>query len=452
MGLKRVGAWMRGDGAGASLPRRMFWVALGVRLLVMTVGHTYRMRAINEHFDFGWEMGRIARALVLGYGYANPFNGLSGPTAWTPPLYPLLLAGVFKVFGVYTLKSAWVILAINCVFSAATAPAVYEIAWRCFGRDAKGLKVALWSGWLWVLYPAAMQYAIHWVWDMALTAMLFSWVVVLALRVRGVSSPEGQDTGRTQTVGRWVGFGLVWGLIALSNSSLVLFLPACGVWMLWGLRGKALRVGMTRAVLAGICFIAVITPWTMRNYRVFHAFVPLRTNFGAELFQSVDFLYQGFAWGPTLPMAEAAPEFRRYERMGELAYSKEQGRRAMVKIKAHPGLFLRLAVKRADFYWFGVPHPVDRGVLGEVIRELNYAFLTVGGLLGLGLAIRRNVPGAWLFFFAFLLMPLLYYFVTVQARFRHPLEPLITVLIVYLFQSAETPAQVRQKKLMEAAA
>jgi hypothetical protein len=29
--------------------------------------------------------------------------------------------------------------------------------------------------------------------------------------------------------------------------------------------------------------------------------------------------------------------------------------------------------------------------------------------------------------------------VTVQARFRHPLEPVMTVLIVYLFQSAERP-------------
>jgi hypothetical protein len=30
-----------------------------------------------------------------------------------------------------------------------------------------------------------------------------------------------------------------------------------------------------------------------------------------------------------------------------------------------------------------------------------------------------------------------YYIVTVHARFRHPLEPLICILGVYLFQSAE---------------
>ena len=38
---------------------------------------------------------------------------------------------------------------------------------------------------------------------------------------------------------------------------------------------------------------------------------------------------------------------------------------------------------------------------------------------------------------AFLIYPLPYYFVTVQARFRHILEPLIMVLAVNLFQSAE---------------
>jgi len=48
-----------------------------------------------------------------------------------------------------------------------------------------------------------------------------------------------------------------------------------------------------------------------------------------------------------------------------------------------------------------------------------------------------RVPAAGLFAWAFLLLPVTYYFITVQARFRHPLEPLIAILTVYLFQSAE---------------
>ncbi len=84
-----------------------------------------------------------------------------------------------------------------------------------------------------------------------------------------------------------------------------------------------------------------------------------------------------------------------------------------------------------------MPHGSDGKPLGEFIRTNNFAFLSLAGLFGLALALRRRVPGAWLYFWAFALFPVVYYFVTVQARFRHPLEPLICVLGVYLFQSAQ---------------
>ena len=126
-----------------TLLRRIFWVAFLVRLLYMTLAHTYRIRISEGSFQFGWEAGRIARALVTGYGYSDPFANAfvahTGPTAWLPPLYPLLLAAIFRVFGVYTLASAWVLLTIQSAFSAATALATWEIAARCFSR-----RVALW--------------------------------------------------------------------------------------------------------------------------------------------------------------------------------------------------------------------------------------------------------------------------------------------------------------------
>src|ERR1700757_1359022 len=120
----------------------IFWTALALRILVITLGHPYRIRPLQDHFQFGWEMGRVARALATGYGYADPFVGHTGPTSWVPPLYPLLIAAVFKIAGVYTALSAWILLAINSIFSAAIAPAIYEIAFRCYNR-----KVAVWSAW-----------------------------------------------------------------------------------------------------------------------------------------------------------------------------------------------------------------------------------------------------------------------------------------------------------------
>src|SRR6201998_4896596 len=94
-------------------PWILFWAALIVRVGYVTVAHTYRFSPFEDHFTFGYEMARIARALVTGYGYADPFSGHTGPTAWIPPLYPLLIAAVFKIAGIYTALSGWIFLAIT---------------------------------------------------------------------------------------------------------------------------------------------------------------------------------------------------------------------------------------------------------------------------------------------------------------------------------------------------
>lgn len=438
--LSRFKRFFRMDELGDGVPWRIFWVALVVRLLYITVAHTYRIRLILDHFQFGWEVGRIARALVTGYGFADPFLGHTGPTAWISPLYPLLLAGVFKLFGIYTPASAWVILAINSVFSALTALAVYEIGTRCYNRS-----VALWSGWLWALYPAAIQYAVHWVWEMSLATCLFAWAIVMALRVRGVG--EGVSERDGQTARNWAVFGLLWGAILLANPSLVTFLPACGVWMLWGAQrnSRALAQAAGYAALAGCLAAACVAPWIWRNWETFHAWIPTRGNFGAELYQSVLPEHEGFPWGTTLPLAESHPEFIRYRTMGEVAYVREKNEQAKELIQANPRRFLGWIPKRIYFFWASVPHPFEKSAVIEIVREINFGFLSVTGLLGLALSIRRRVPGAYLFAAAFLFVPLVYYAVTVQARFRNPLEPLIAVLTVYLFQSAE------QKRVWSAA-
>src|SRR5258708_35369788 len=100
-------------------------VAFTARLALMTIGHTYRFAPRDDHFGFGWETGRIARAIALGHGFSDPFHGATGPTAWIAPLYPYLLAAVFKISGVYSAASAWVALAGNSIFSALPCATIY---------------------------------------------------------------------------------------------------------------------------------------------------------------------------------------------------------------------------------------------------------------------------------------------------------------------------------------
>lgn len=440
-------------------PWPLFWAAFSLRVACILIGHTYRIRTGDNHFGFGWEMGRIAQSLVLGHGYANPFNGISGPTAWAPPLYPLLMALSFKLFGLYTNAAACFLLICNSLFSAAMAPAIYEIAARCFdaygfarrsSRDAE--PVALWSAWLWAVYPAALQYAVHWIWEMSLSAVLFTWALVLALRLRRIGELAQVRTffdsdmayshepapEKPAGMGTWAVFGLLWGLLALSNASLLLCMPAVILWILWpGVRApRTLAKPIAGAALSCIVFAAALMPWIVRNERVLHAFIPTRSNLGIELYTSMKAETGPLPWGTTLPLWPGDPEFRQYVQMGEVSFAKMRSQQAKEMLHVMPGRFWGRSLNRFLFYWDSTPHPEGKP-FSEFIRTLNFAFLSVAGLLGLGLAVRNRVPGVGLFTLMFLLAPLPYYLLTVQSRFRHPIEPLITILAVYLFRSTE---------------
>jgi hypothetical protein len=221
--------------------------------------------------------------------------------------------------------------------------------------------------------------------------------------------------------------------MALSNPGLLLFLPVCGLWML-ARSGRSWPTHLPKAIAAGLVFLAVIAPWSWRNEEVFHQLV-LRTNFGAEL-------YMGNGPGATgIMMLQDHPtkslqQFELYRQMGELRYSAWRGELARQAIRADLPRFFRLCLTRIYYFWFGIPNE-EFSLLVNFGRGLNYGFTSLAGLLGLALALRRRLPAAGLFAAAFLLLPAVYYIVTAHARFRHPLEPLITLLGVFLFQQAE---------------
>jgi hypothetical protein len=80
-----------------------------------------------DHGQFGAEMGWVARSLALGHGFSSPFFPSTGPTALVPPLFPYLLAAVFRTFGLYTAKSAFAILSLDSLLSALTCIPIYLI-------------------------------------------------------------------------------------------------------------------------------------------------------------------------------------------------------------------------------------------------------------------------------------------------------------------------------------
>jgi 4-amino-4-deoxy-L-arabinose transferase-like glycosyltransferase len=397
-----------------------FWmvaIALFLRVGWIVIGHTYKFKSADNNFGFGWEMGSIGAAIASGHGFSNPFGPPTGPTAWEPPLYPYLIAGVFHIFGIYSRASAFVLLTLNSVFSALTCIPIFLIARRIFSE-----KVGVGSAWTWVFLPYVMYWCTRWVWETSLSALLVAAIFWLTLTL------EERDGLKP-----WLGFGLLWGIAALNSTSLLAFLPASGLWA-WYHRAKRGKRSFAGVVLASAIFLACITPWLIRNYETFGKFVVLRDNFGAELRLGNGSGADGI-WMEYLHPTQDLYAMRQYQAMGELAYIAMRKRQALDYITADYGRFAVLCMKRFVYYWAGASRPGRTFWLEELKNSL---FLASSILMfwGLGRALRQRKPGAWLLFWLILLYPAIYYVVFPGQRYRHPIEPEITILAIYLLTEA----------------
>src|SRR5215469_1385408 len=80
------------------------------------------------------ETARIAASVASGRGFSSPFREPTGPSAWVPPAYPYLLAGIFRIFGIFTVASYWVVVGFNIIVHASTCIVLYQVAGEAFGR------------------------------------------------------------------------------------------------------------------------------------------------------------------------------------------------------------------------------------------------------------------------------------------------------------------------------
>jgi len=394
-------------------PLWMVSIALFLRVGWIIVGHTYKFKAAEDNFGFGWEMGRIGAAIASGRGFSDAFGVPTGPTAWEPPLYPYLTAGVFHFFGIYSHASAFVLLSINSVFSALTCIPIFLIARRIFSE-----KIAVGSAWTWALLPYVMFWCTRWVWETSFSALLLAVIFWLALTM------EDRD-GLTP----WLQLGLLWGIATLNSTVLIAFLPASGVWA-WYRRAQRGKPSLAGIALASLIFIACVTPWTVRNYRTFGKFIFIRDNLGAELRLGNGPGADG-TWMQVLHPTQDVYAMRQYESMGEIAYIEHRKRQALDFIEADYPRFAALCLKRFIYFWAGPPRLSQIWWLAEVKNSL---FLASSVLMfwGLGRALRQRKPGAWLLFWLILLYPAIYYVVYPGQRYRHPIEPEMTILGIYL--------------------
>ena len=89
----------------------------------------------NTNHPFGAEVCRIAAHIAAGQGFQSPFHDANtGPSAWVAPVYPYLVAAVFRLFGSYSPASALILLGLQCMMGAATGVAIFALGVRSLGE------------------------------------------------------------------------------------------------------------------------------------------------------------------------------------------------------------------------------------------------------------------------------------------------------------------------------
>jgi 4-amino-4-deoxy-L-arabinose transferase-like glycosyltransferase len=388
-----------------------FVVGFLLRFGFVIWARTYVGSATTET-PFGAEICRLAAHIVAGQGYQSPFHDVNtGPSAWVAPVYPYLVAFVFWLFGSYTAASALILLGLQCLFGGATGVALYVLGARTLGE-----KTGFWAGLIWSVSPIFFRWPASWIWDFAASALLLTLVFILSL-----------ETGEKGTTGNWLKLAGLWGLIALTNPALLSLLPFSFFQAAW-MNRKAGVLSSRRLIYAAAVLGLLISPWLIRNYRVFGRPVFLRDNFWFE-FSLGNYRYSnGMGWAGKHP--DGNPLFlHQAEKLGELGFIDYHKREAFTYLRQYPAEFAALTLGRTWWFWDGTSLHY---MTNEWWQPWEFWPLSAMGWLGLLFVVTRRPPGWLLFAAALIVYPIPYYLTYSQPKYRYAIEPELLLLSVYL--------------------
>jgi len=379
-------------------PRVVFLIALCARL--WAASQLTPDRAFRYFYQYN-EFARIAWSLVTGHGFSSPWPHTPlAPTAVEPPVYALLLAGIFRLAGAYSFWSLWLAIAVNAILSATSAVLILRIGQRIFGSPVGVLAAWLWSAWL---YEAVVAVRL---WESTLSGLLLL-VALLWL-------PELSSELR---LAPWLRFGILAGVGGLTNTSLLAVFPLLWGW-LWVQHHNQGR-SCTRPLAASIAIcVLVIFPWTVRNYRTFDRWIPIRDNFGLELWLG-NHEGVGERFNTDFPILNPGE----YNRLGEIQFMETKRELALQFIRQHPGQFLRLSARRVLLYW-----SAPAGLAWPVVGLLAW--------IGVTLAWKRKPIELAPYAISMLSFPLPYYVTHTFPTYRHVIEAPIILMAMYACVSA----------------
>lgn len=326
----------------------------------------------------------LAKKLLAGEPY---FDGADYAN-W-PPGLPFFLAANFLVLGV----KPWVITFANLLLYALASLAVYRLAYVIAGEGTARvatLLLLIWPNDIMCTGLAKKE---------LLILPLLTWAIVAYIAARRAANPGRSFWLMAIT-------GALLGAASLTQPSLMLF-PLALVCYEFA-RGTAARKLVFRAAVVILAMGTVILPWSIRNYLVLDAVVPISTA-GGEGFYSAN---NERATGKHIPVYQ-----RSLDPFDEVTRSTTGFRWGLEWISGHPLEFLQLTVAR------------QVQVLGED-SDGAYWGVKIGGKRGgpVYLLAKGVANGYWM-----IVMFLILAMVLVHWRRRAALSPDVLLVMLSLF-------------------
>lgn len=219
----------------------------------------------NDNRHLGAEYLNIAKAIMKGRGFADPFRDETGPTAWMPPVLPILLAALLWVCDNDTDAVMTVCLFLHATVLIATGFLVLALAWQTTGR--LGVLVAA------AIFLIAVINDFHLWFQMTHDTSLV--LLGLDIVIAGFAWCKPLQGWKS---------AICWGL---AGGGCAMISPI--VALTWGVLTIALMVREFAWVPFGIAMLlaaVTLTPWTIRNYLAFGRLIPVKSNAAYELWQS----------------------------------------------------------------------------------------------------------------------------------------------------------------------
>jgi 4-amino-4-deoxy-L-arabinose transferase-like glycosyltransferase len=233
-------------------------VALAIRVIVvLTSPHFHTFNDSAQYDQYAIQLAHHGNFPQS----AATFHG--GPTAYRPPLFPGLLAILYKIVGTGSAHTRWEwARMLEAVLGVIVVLLVFAIAQRIFAT-----RVALVAAAVTAVYPPLIT---------ANSSLLSESVFIPCV----LASVWAALVYRDRRQLRWaVASGVLLGLSALTRGNgLELIIP---IWFLvWVQRPRWSWAALKPLAALTAALVVTVTPWTIRNFAQFHQFVPLTTEAG----------------------------------------------------------------------------------------------------------------------------------------------------------------------------